>query len=193
MKYGLTVTQYAVDASSVEILQNDVFEHNSTIKHGLQRKATDVVLSEDHRESFASAKWTNEDVDIDGETVRMMHKSVFTAESTMQLVLRQVSDDAEVTIETTSRTSTGEKHPFAVEVQEQADGQLNVVSRKIIHAANETAAKLQLNGDYEAYEGKWSKMPYGGIYRTNPETGQIVVLRPLSAEEAAELSEESDE
>ena len=193
MRFSLTVTQFAVDGSSVENIQADVFEHSSAIKHGLQRKAMDVVLNEDYREAFASAKWTNEDVEIDGETVRMMHKSVFTAESTMQLVLRQVSDDAEVTVETTTRKSAGEKHPFAVEVQEQADGQLNVVDRKIIHAANETAAKLQLNGDYEAYEGKWSKMPYGGIYRTNSETGQIVVLRPLSAEEAAELGEESNE
>ena len=191
MKFRLTVTRF--DADSSEIIQNDVFEHGSAIKHGLQRKAMETILNEDHREAFASAKWTNEDVELDGETVRMMHKTVFDAEHTTQLVLRPAADDAEVTVETTTRKSTGEKHPFAVEVQEQDSGQLNVVSRKIIHAANETAAKLQLNGDYEAYEGKWSKMPYGGIYRTNTETGQIVVLRPLSAEEAAELVEESDE
>ena len=191
MRFSLTVTQF--DNDGTDILQNDVFDHGSEVKHGLQRKAMDVVLHEDYREAFASAKWTNEDVELDGETVRMMHKTVFHVDYRRQLTLQRVGDDAEVTVETTTRKSTGEKNPFAVEIQEQADGQLNVVDSKVIYAANETAAKLQLNGDYEAYEGKWSKMPYGGIYRTNPETGQIVVLRPLSAEEAAELGEESDE
>lgn len=191
MRYAIRVTQF--DGNGSEILQNDVFEHNSELKHGLQRKAETVVLSEDYRAEFASAKWTNEEITIDDATFMMMHKTAFHADYTRQLTLQRVADDAEVTFESVVRRASGEKHPFAVEVQEQADGQLNVVSREIVHATNETAAKLQINGEYEAYEGKWSKMPYGGIYRTNPETGQIVVLRQLSAEEAAELGEEASE
>ena len=189
MRYELQVTRSNYSDGTIDILQSGVFEHNSELKHGLQRKATEVALHEDHREIFKAPKWTNEEITINGETFMMMHMTAFSEESRTQLTLRKVGDDAEVTIETGTRNASGEKHAFAVEVQEQADGQLNVVSREIVHAANQNAAKLQINGEYESFEGSWSKMPYGGIYRTNAETGQIVVLRQLSPEEAAELDD----
>ena len=193
MRYELQVTQLDYAAGNFDIIQSGVFEHNSNLKHGLQRKALEVALAEGLRETFKSPKWTNEEITVGGETFMMMHMTAFTEESRYQLTLRQVADEAEVTIETKSQRAAGEKHPFAVEIQEQDDGQLTVVSTKVIHAANQNAAKLQINGEYEAFDGNWSKMPYGGIYRTNTETGQIVVLRQLSAEEAAELDEAASE
>ena len=191
MNYRLKVTRF--DAESATIIQNDVFAHGSNLKHGLQRKATTAILNKDYRAAFEHAKWTNEDVTVDDETLLMMHKTAFAVDYTMQLTLQQVDDDTEVTVETAARQVNTDKNAFAVEIQSHADGQLNVDSREIIYAANINAAKLQINGEYESYEGKWTQMPYGGIYRNNTETGNIVVLRQLSDEEAAELAETESE
>ena len=191
MNYRLKVTRF--DVESATIIQNDVFAHGSNKKHGLQRKATTAILNEDYRAAFEHAKWTNEDVTVDDETLLMMHKTAFAVDHTMQLTLQQVDEDVEVTVETAARQVNTDKNAFAVEIQSHADGQLNVNSREIIYAANIDAAKLQINGEYESYEGKWTKMPYGGIYRSNAETGNIVVLRQLSDEEAAELAETETE
>ena len=191
MNYRLKVTRF--DAESATIIQNDVFAHGSNLKHGLQRKSTTAILNEDYRAAFEHAKWTNESITIGDDSLTMMHKTAFAVDYTMQLTLQQVDDDVELTVKTAARQVNTDKQAFAVEIQSQADGQLNVDSSDVIYAANINAAKLQINGEYEAYEGKWSKMPYGGIYRNNAETGQIVVLREITAEEAAELAETESE
>ena len=190
MRFSLTVTQYAVDGSSVDIIQDDVFEHGSTIKHGLQRKAETVILAEAHRPAFANAKWTNEDVNIDDETVRMMHKSVFTAAATMQLVLRQVSDDAEVTVESTVRNVNADKDYYIAEVQTIDNGAMTAEHVSTIQAANLRAAKLRLNGEVDEFDGQWGNMPFdAGIYKSHSENSSIFVLRPATAEESAELGD----
>ena len=60
------------DDANVEycrIVQDDVFEHGSDLKHGLQRKAITAILNEDYRDAFQAAKWANEDVTVDDETL----------------------------------------------------------------------------------------------------------------------------
>ena len=106
-----------------------------------------------------------------------------------------MDDDTEVTVEGTARQVNTEKNAFALEVQSQANGELNVDSSNVIYAANLIAAKLQVNGKHTeaGYGGSWSKMPYGGIYRNHEDNGSILVLRPISAEEAAELGETTSE
>ena len=191
MRFSLTVTQF--DGSSSEVIQSDVFEHGSAIKHGLQRKAETVILAEDHRPAFASAKWTNEDIELDDETVRMMHKSVFTAEYTQHLVLRQVSDDTPVTVETAVRNVNADKDYFIAETQQVENGAMTAEHVSTIQAANLRAAQLRLNGAADEYDGKWGDMPFdGGKYKNHASNGSIFVLRPATAEEAAELGETTE-
>ena len=198
-KYRLQVTDYAAnddaDSSYCRIVQDDVFEHGSDLKHGLQLKAITAILNEEYRNAFSSAKWTNEDITVDDVTLMMMHKTVFAVDNTMQLTLQQVDDDTEVTVESTARQVNTEKNAFALEFQSQANGELNVDSSDVVYAANLIAAKLQVNGKHTeaGYNGSWSKMPYGGIYRNHDDNGSILVLRPINAEEAAELGEATSE
>ena len=198
-KYRLQVTSHAsnddADTSYCRIVQDDVFEHGSDLKHGLQRKASTAILNEDYRDAFNAAKWTNEDVTIGDNTITMMHKAVFEVDNTMQLTLQQVDDETEVTVEGTTRQVNTEKNAFALEFQSQDDGELNVDSSDVVYAANLIAAKLQVNGKHaeSGYNSSWSKMPYGGIYKNHDDNGSILVLRPISAEEAAELGEEASE
>ena len=219
MLYRLTVTQFAAGndniAESCTIMQDDVFEHNSDLKHGLQRKAIESVLRESLRAEFSIPKWTNEDIRL-GELIqnselymvetgkdaddypvgRMMHMTAFNMadESCRHLALYRVNDTATVTVEGTARNINADKDWFIVEINDMQAGELNASREDTLQAANLRAAKLRVNGTAEEYDGKWGDMPFnGGIYKDSTSQSSILVLRPATAEEAAELDEAASE
>ena len=196
LRYRLQVTQIDSASNNVDVVQNDVFEVPSNNKHGLQRKAIDKVLAEDYREAFNAAKWTNEDISIGEETVRMMHMTSFHADHTSLLTLQQVDDDTEVTYHSKVRQVNGNKDWFIVEIQNVVDGELTADFQEALQAANITAAKLRIKDRYSDFDGQYTAMPFdAGIYRNHFEdritkSSAILVLRPASDEEADELGKE---
>ena len=191
LRYRLQVTQFDAASNNVDVVQNDVFEVPSDNKHGLQRKAVDRVLAEGLRAEFQSPKWTNEDVTIGEDSLTMMHMTAFHADHTKHLKLHQVDDDTEVTFHSTVRQVNSNKCWFVVEIQNRVDGKLTEDFQEALQAANVTAAKLRIKDNYDGFDGQYTSMPFdNGIYRNHSDNASILVLRPASDEEAAELGKE---
>ena len=196
LRYRLQVTRFDAANNSCDVIQNSVFEVPSDNKHGLQRKAIDKVLASDNREAFKPdfgkpPKWTNEDVIIDGNTIRMMHMTRFYADDVYMLKLHQVDDDTEVTFVSKVRQVNSNKDWFIVEVQDVQAGELTAEMKESLQAANVTAAKLRIKDNYPDFAGTYTSMPFNqGIYRNHSENTSILVLRQATDEEAAELGNE---
>ena len=191
LRYRLQVTRFDAANNSCDVIQNHVFEVPSNNKHGLQRKALDLVLAEGLRADFQSPKWTNEDITVDDETLRMMHMTAFHADHRNQLTLQQVDDDTEVTFVSKVRQVNSNKDWFIVEVQDVQTGELTADVKESLQAANVTAAKLRIKDNYSEFDGKYGAMPFNqGIYRNHSENTSILVLRQATDEEAAELGNE---